>query len=93
MAPDTHSRFENFLGPDGQMKQENFSLKPRSARSKITGSLSVKLQYLVSPGSRPSEATSYVASCTVTYTFDSVARTCILDAVASARYNMMQVLL
>jgi hypothetical protein len=36
-------------GPDGQMKQENFSLKPRTNRSKVSGSLSVKLQYLYIP--------------------------------------------
>lgn len=68
MAPDRPLAVFTNPGPDGQMKQENFSLKPRSARSKITGSLSVKLQYLVSPGSMASDAISYVASCTVTCT-------------------------
>ena len=32
------------------MKQETFTLRPRSNRSKVTGSLSVKLQYITAPG-------------------------------------------
>eukprot|EP00124_Ichthyophonus_hoferi_P004878 Ihof_evm2s600 gene=Ihof_evmTU2s600 len=37
-------------GPEGQMKPESFNLKPRSAKSRVTGSLAIKLQFTHIPG-------------------------------------------